>query len=55
MGNRQAYAYGQSTYLRAADVVGKTIPVTIAGVEDVEFDKGVKPVLSFSGKNKNSS
>jgi hypothetical protein len=52
MGNRSNYAYGQSQYLRAADIVGKTIPVIITGVEDIEFDKGVKPVLSFNGKNK---
>jgi hypothetical protein len=53
MGERSQYAYGQSKYLRAADLLGKTSRVIIENVEDVQFDeKGVKPVLSFVGKQK---
>jgi hypothetical protein len=53
MGERKDYAYGQSKYLRAADLLGKTSRVIIENVEDVQFDeKGVKPVLSFAGKQK---
>ena len=52
MGNRASYAYGKSQYLKAADLVGKTVNVTIEAVEDVEFEKGLKPVLSFKGKEK---
>jgi hypothetical protein len=53
MGERSSYAYGQSKYLRAADLLGKTSRVVIENVEDVQFDeKGVKPVLSFAGKQK---
>jgi hypothetical protein len=52
MGSRGDYAYGQSQYLRAADLAGRTDRVTIIGVEDVEFEKGQKPVLTFEGKTK---
>ena len=53
MGERSNYAYGQSKYLRAADLLGRTARVTIENVEDVQFDeKGVKPVLFFAGKKK---
>jgi hypothetical protein len=53
MGERKDYAYGQSKYLRAADLLGKTSRVIIENVEDVQFDeKGVKPVLTFAGKQK---
>jgi hypothetical protein len=53
MGERSQYAYGQSKYLRAADLLGKTSRVIIENVEDVQFDeKGVKPVLTFAGKKK---
>jgi hypothetical protein len=53
MGERHNYAYGQSKYLRAADLLGRTSRVVIENVEDVQFDeKGVKPVLSFVGKQK---
>jgi hypothetical protein len=53
MGERSNYAYGQSKYLRATDLLGKTARVIIESVEDVQFDeKGVKPVLSFVGKQK---
>jgi hypothetical protein len=33
-------------------VAGKSARVVISNVEDVEFDKGLKPVLSFEGKSK---
>jgi len=52
MGTREQYAYGQSQYLRAGDIAGKTIRVAISGVDDIEFEKGLKPVLSFAGKEK---
>jgi hypothetical protein len=53
MGERKDYAYGQSKYLKAADLLGKTSRAIIESVEDVQFDeKGVKPVLSFAGKQK---
>ena len=52
MGNRDSYAYGKSQYLKAADLVGKTVNVTVEAVEDVEFEKGLKPVISFKGKEK---
>jgi hypothetical protein len=52
MGTRADYGYGESTYLKAEDMAGKSTRVTISDVEDVEFDKGLKPVLSFEGKIK---
>jgi hypothetical protein len=52
MGNRSQYAYGQSRYLRAEDLAGKAATVVISAVEDVEFDKGLKPVLHFKDKKK---
>ena len=53
MGTRSDYAYGQSKYLRADDMIGKSVRVIISNVEDVEFDDaGAKPVLLFEGKNK---
>ena len=53
MGERSDYAYGTSRYLKAEDMIGKTIKVIISDVEDVQFDdKGVKPVLSFENKDK---
>src|SRR5262245_17147533 len=52
MGTRQDYAYGTSDYLKADDMAGKSARVVISDVEDVEFDKGLKPVLSFEGKKK---
>ena len=52
MGARSDYAYGESRYLKASDIAGHSIVVTISGVEDVQFEKGVKPVLSFTGKPK---
>jgi hypothetical protein len=52
MGNRSSYCYGQSNYLKADELVGKSPTVTISGVEDVTFEKGLKPVLSFEGKKK---
>jgi hypothetical protein len=53
MGTRESYGFGQSQYLRADEMVGKTIRATIAYVEDVEFDeKGLKPVLVLEGQDK---
>ncbi len=52
MGERKDYAYGNSNYLKAEDLAGKSVRVIISDVEDVEFDKGLKPVLSFEGKKK---
>jgi hypothetical protein len=53
MGNKQQYAYGGSgNYLKGTDIAGKSFTATITGVEDIEFDKGLKPVLSFSGRDK---
>jgi hypothetical protein len=52
MGERRDYAYGQSDYLKADDMAGKSARVIISDVEDVEFDKGLKPVLRFEGKKR---
>jgi hypothetical protein len=52
MGERKDYAYGTSNYLKAEDLAGKSARVVISNVEDVEFEKGVKPVLNFEGKSK---
>src|SRR5262249_585569 len=50
MGTKEEYGYG-SRFLRAEDLAGKTATVTIASVEDVEFDdRGLKPVLHFGKK-----
>ena len=43
--------FGGST-LKAADLQGKTVPVTIESFEIVEFSEGKKVVLSFVGKEK---
>jgi hypothetical protein len=52
MGERNHYAYGNSDYLKAEKLAGKSVRVIISDVEDVEFEKGLKPVLSFEGKEK---
>jgi len=52
MGTRADYAYGNSEYLKAEKLAGKSTRVIISDVEDVEFEKGLKPVLSFEGKEK---
>src|SRR5262245_59267270 len=52
MGERKDYAYGNSDYLKADDLAGKSGRVVISNVEDVEFEKGLKPVLSFESKEK---
>jgi hypothetical protein len=55
MGTKDTYGYG-SRFVRAEDLAGKTVTVTIANVEDVEFDdRGLKPVLHFEGKGRRSS
>jgi hypothetical protein len=52
------YAGSESKYLKAADLQGKTIKVTIAGVNLLEFEdentgqKTSKPALSLRGKEK---
>jgi hypothetical protein len=51
MGERKDYAYG-GDYLKADDIAGKSARVLISKAEDVEFEKGLKPVLSFEGKRK---
>lgn len=52
MGNRSTYAYGQSKYLRADEWVGKRQRMTIVSVDDVEFEQGLKPVLTFADQDK---
>jgi hypothetical protein len=52
MGNRSTYAYGQSKYLRADEWVGKRQRMTIVSVDDVEFEQGLKPVLTFEDQDK---
>jgi autonomous glycyl radical cofactor GrcA len=49
---REDYCYGQSAYMRAEEWVGKSVPLYIEEVEDVEFEKGLKPVLKFRGQEK---
>ena len=50
------YAGSESKYLKAADLEGKSIKVTIESVDLVEFDndgeKETKPCLSLKGKEK---
>lgn len=52
------YAGSESKYLKAADLQGKTVKVTIAGVSLLEFEdentgvKTAKPALSLKGKEK---
>lgn len=41
-----------SNYLKAADLQGRTIKVTIDSVQVEEIGKDRKPVLSFAGKKK---
>jgi hypothetical protein len=52
MGNRSSSAYGQSKYMRADEWVGKRQRVTIMSVDDVEFEQGLKPVLTFDDHDK---
>jgi hypothetical protein len=52
MGIRTDYCYGNSDYLKADDIAGKSVRVVISKVDDIEFEKGLKPVLSFEGKKK---
>lgn len=46
------YGKSDSKYLKAADLKGHEVPVTIAGVEEAKFDDGPKLVLKFEGKAK---
>ena len=51
------YAGSESKYLKAADLQGKSLKVTIAGVDLVEFEnddgsKHEKPCLKLDGKEK---
>jgi len=52
----QMYAGGESNYLKASDIKGRTPTVTIGKVELVEFDnngvKDRKPAIFFNGKDK---
>ena len=52
MGSRSDYAYGQSKFMRADEWVGKRERVTITAVDDVEFEQGLKPVLTFADHDK---
>lgn len=52
MGARSDYGYGESRYLKASDIAGHSVVVTIVAVQDEQFEKGVKPVLSFENKKK---
>jgi len=49
---REDYSYGQSAYMKAEDWVGKSTAVYIEAVEDIEFEKGLKPVLKFRDQQK---
>jgi autonomous glycyl radical cofactor GrcA len=49
---REDYCYGQSAYMKAEEWVGRSMPVYIEAVEDVEFEKGLKPVLKLRGQEK---
>jgi hypothetical protein len=49
---REDYAYGQSAFMRADEWAGKSLSVYIEGIEDVEFEKGLKPVLKLRGQEK---
>jgi hypothetical protein len=49
---REDYCYGQSAYMKAEDWVGKSTTTYIEAVEDVEFEKGLKPVLRLRGQEK---
>lgn len=40
------------SYLKAEDLKGRTVPVTISEVEIKDFDDGKKVVLRFEGKDK---
>ena len=51
------FAGSESKYLKAADLQGKTIKVTISGVNLVEFEnddgsKQQKPAIALQGKDK---
>lgn len=39
-------------YLKAEDLQGRSVPVTISAVSVKEFDDGKKLILSFAGKDK---
>jgi hypothetical protein len=50
--SRSDYSYGQSQYMRADDWLGKSVRALIEAVEDVEFEKGLKPTLKLRGQDK---
>jgi hypothetical protein len=52
MGNRSNYAYGNSKYMRADEWVGKRQRMTIVAEDDIEFEAGLKPVLTFKDHDK---
>jgi hypothetical protein len=49
---REDYCYGQTTFMRADEWVGKELSVCIEAIEDVTFEQGLKPVLKFRGQEK---
>ena len=44
--------YGSSELLKASDILGKKVPVTIEKVDRKEFDDGAKLILRFHNKDK---
>jgi hypothetical protein len=50
--SRSDYSYGRSQYMRADEWLGKSVRAHIEAVEDVEFEKGLKPVLKLRGQDK---
>jgi hypothetical protein len=55
MGKRSDY-FAKSQYFGADEMAGKTLNLTITGIEDAEFEKDgkpvVKPVLSFRNEER---
>src|SRR5262245_52334763 len=49
---REDYCYGQFAYMRAEDWVNRRQLAHIVDVEDVEFEKGLKPVLRLRGQDR---
>jgi hypothetical protein len=49
---REDYCYGQTSFMRADEWVGKELSVYIEAIEDVQFEQGLKPVLRLRGQEK---
>jgi autonomous glycyl radical cofactor GrcA len=49
---REDYCYGQSSFMKAEDWAGRSQSFYIEAVDDVEFEKGLKPVLKLRGQEK---